>query len=133
MSKDWIFKCVALDNEIEVLRLAADLTRGYEWAGNYAQTLANKMQRNVTYSFGESGAECVRYPQKKRGRPAGSGKTNAERQAAFRASRILVPMGEQMTATVARFAHDFDMTQGEVIKELIRFALTNRNWKETGF
>jgi len=130
--KDWIFKCVALDNEVEVLRVGENVARGYEWAGNYAQTLANKVQKAVTYSFGEGGAECIRHPRKK-GRPAGTGKTNAERQAAFRARHVLVPLGEQMSATIRRYADDFDLTQGEVIKELIRFALTNNNWKDTGF
>lgn len=71
---------------------------------------------------------------KRRGRPPkADAMTNAQRQAKYRSSRVLVPMGETMTATIARFAKDFDMTETEVTKELIRFALTNRNWSKTGF
>lgn len=71
---------------------------------------------------------------KRRGRPPkADSMTNAQRQAKFRASRLLVPMGETMTATIARFAKDFDMTETEITRELIRFALTNRNWSQTGF
>lgn len=71
---------------------------------------------------------------KRRGRPPKSDSmTNAQRQAKFRASRLLVPMGETMTATIARFSKEFDMTETEITRELIRFALTNRNWSKTGF
>lgn len=71
---------------------------------------------------------------RRRGRPPKvDSMTNAQRQAKFRASRLLVPMGETMTATISRFAKDFEMTETEVTKELIRFALTNRNWSKTGF
>lgn len=59
--------------------------------------------------------------------------TNAERQAAFRAKRIAMEAGERMTNTINELAREFDLTRDEVIKHLLRFALCNRNWKQTGF
>jgi len=70
----------------------------------------------------------------KRGRPAKVGSlSNAERQAAFRARRIQVDLGETMAATVKAMASEFDLTVVEVVKEMVRFALMNRNWRQTGF
>ena len=59
--------------------------------------------------------------------------TNAERQAAFRAKRVAIETGERMANTIANLAAEFDLTKDEVIQHLLRFALCNRNWKQTGF
>lgn len=59
--------------------------------------------------------------------------TNAERQAAFRAKRVALETGERMAGTIANLAAEFDLTKDEVIQHLLRFALCNRNWKQTGF
>lgn len=59
--------------------------------------------------------------------------TNAERQAKYRTTHKAVQIGASMVATVESLAADFDMSQAEVTRELIRWALTNRNWRQTGF
>ena len=59
--------------------------------------------------------------------------TNAERQANFRAKRIALEAGQRMTNTINELAKEFDLTRDEVIQHLLRFALCNRNWKQTGF
>lgn len=59
--------------------------------------------------------------------------TNAERQAAFRAKRVALKAGERMTNTINELAREFDLTIDEVTQHLLRFALCNRNWKQTGF
>lgn len=59
--------------------------------------------------------------------------TNAERQAEFRKRRIAVESGNRMTATIDNLAAEFDISKDEVIRHLLRFALCNRNWKQTGF
>lgn len=59
--------------------------------------------------------------------------TNAERQAAFRAKRVGLETGERMANTIANLANEFDLTKDEVIQHLLRFALCNRNWRQTGF
>ena len=59
--------------------------------------------------------------------------TNAERQANFRAKRVALETGERMANTIANLAAKFDLTKDEVIQHLLRFALCNRNWKQTGF
>jgi len=59
--------------------------------------------------------------------------TNAERQAAFRAKRLAIDAGNRMTATINSLAEQFDLTKDEIIQHLLRFALCNRNWKQTGF
>lgn len=73
-------------------------------------------------------------PPKKRGRPKKDDSlTNAERQARWRAKRKTVETGERMAATITRLAHEFDLTEDEVTRHLLRFALCNRNWMQTGF
>lgn len=59
--------------------------------------------------------------------------TNAERQAAFRARRMAIETGDRMKTTIANLAKEFDLTIDEVTQHLLRFALCNRNWKQTGF
>lgn len=59
--------------------------------------------------------------------------TNAERQAAFRAKRMAIETGERMATTIAKLAEEFDLTKDEVTQHLLRFALCNRNWRQTGF
>lgn len=59
--------------------------------------------------------------------------TNAERQAAFRKKRIAIESGDRMTSTINDLAKEFELNRDEVIKHLLRFALCNRNWKQTGF
>lgn len=69
-----------------------------------------------------------------RGRPKKpDAMTNAERQAKFRASRAAVQVGDTMSATIKRLAGQFDLSEQEVTRELLRFALCNRNWSQTGF
>lgn len=64
------------------------------------------------------------------GRPRKPGAlTNAQRQSAFRRRAL----GDQMEATVKRLADQFELSVVEVKRQLIRFALCNRNWAQTGF
>jgi len=59
----------------------------FDWAADYAQSLANLHQCGIGFSANE-GATCYRYPKKKRGRPAsGNAKTGAERIAKLRQER----------------------------------------------
>jgi hypothetical protein len=59
--------------------------------------------------------------------------TNAERQRAFRAKRLEIETSEQIGSTIKRLASDFEISKDEVINHLLRFALCNRNWNQTGF
>lgn len=70
----------------------------------------------------------------KRGRkPSGCALTVAQRQAKFRAGRKLIETGEKIAATIKALAEQFDLTESEVTRELLRFALCNKNWKQAGF
>lgn len=70
----------------------------------------------------------------KRGRPASSSSmTNAERQRKFRREHNVIKASEKMTATIRDLASEFDLTEAQVTAELLRFALCNRNWRQTGF
>lgn len=70
----------------------------------------------------------------KRGRPStGKALSNAERQREYRKRHKSVDIGENMTATIKRFAKEFDLSEDQVTRELIRFALCNNNWGKTGF
>lgn len=59
--------------------------------------------------------------------------TTAERQAAFRNQRIMLNTGNKIAQTIDELAKHFDLSKDEVIRHLLRFALCNRNWKQTGF
>lgn len=70
----------------------------------------------------------------KRGRPcSGKALSNKERQERYRQKHRSVETGERMAATITRLAEQFDMSESEVTRELIRFALCNKKWSETGF
>ena len=71
---------------------------------------------------------------KTRGRPAsGHAKSNAQRQAEYRARRAPMPLGDYIPKTIKRLAKQFDLTEREVTQHLLRFALRNRNWPQLGF
>lgn len=71
---------------------------------------------------------------KRRGRPrSGNALTAAQRQARFRARHKFVDTGERIGATITKLAEQFDISELEVTRHLLRFALCNRNWKQTGF
>lgn len=70
----------------------------------------------------------------KRGRPCSDNAlSNAERQRKYQKSRKTVKIGEKIAATITRFAREFDLTEDQVTRELLQFALCNRNWSQTGF
>lgn len=71
---------------------------------------------------------------KRRGRPVtGCAMTNAERQRKYRKSHKSVDAGETMSATITRLAKAFDLTESQVTRHLLRFALCNKNWMQSGF
>lgn len=64
------------------------------------------------------------------GRPRKPGAlTGAQRQASFR----LKASSERMEVTIKRLSDQFDLPVSHIKRELIRFALCNRNWAQTGF
>lgn len=71
---------------------------------------------------------------KRRGRkPTGTALTNAQRQARYRARHKHIETGERIGATITALAKQFDLSEPVITRELLRFALCNRNWKQTGF
>jgi len=84
MTKNWqIFR----DGDgSKLAEIPAGETPDYEWIGEHVQKLANRLGISLGFSL-EEGASAYRHPRK-RGRPAKSdAKTNAERQAEFRAKK----------------------------------------------
>lgn len=70
----------------------------------------------------------------RRGRPPKpDALSNAERQRRYREQRKMVDTGPRIAATISSLAHEFALSEGQVTRELLRFALCNRNWKKTGF
>lgn len=70
----------------------------------------------------------------KRGRPkSATAKSNAERQAAYRARHLPMDLGPSIPNTIRALTKQFDISEAEVTKSLLRFALRNRNWKQIGF
>jgi len=72
-------------------------------------------------------------PPKRGRRATGRAMTGAQRQANFRKSRALVPVGDRIGETIKRLAQEFELSEGVVTRELLRFALCNKNWSQTGF
>lgn len=86
----------------------------------------------MTFDADQTAADVMK--AKRVGRPvSGIAKTNAERQAAYRNRHVLVPAGEAIPQTIARLAKQFDLPESAVTRELLRFALCNRNWGKLGF
>lgn len=59
--------------------------------------------------------------------------TNAQRQANFRKNHRSIYLGESITKTIKRYSVDFDLSEDQVVRELIRFALCNNDWDKNGF
>jgi len=71
---------------------------------------------------------------RRRGRPAtGKAKTGAQRQRAFRNRHAVVGVGDLIPSTIKRLSEQFEMPVSVVTRELLRFALCNRNWSQLGF
>lgn len=69
-----------------------------------------------------------------RGRPAsGRAMTGAQRQKRYRQRHTMVETGERIGATIKRLAQQFELDELVVTRELLRFALCNRNWAQSGF
>lgn len=60
--------------------------------------------------------------------------SSAERQAAFRARypTITVRTKPETKETIARLMHALDLSEAEVVNQLLQFALTNRAWHING-
>lgn len=84
--------------------------------------LAQKLTMQLPGMPGKAGRPCT-----------GTAMTNAQRQQKFRKTHKSVDVGERINATISKLAKDFDLTEDQVTRELLRFALCNRNWNQTGF
>lgn len=67
------------------------------------------------------------------GRPAIHA-SSAARQRAHRArlARLDVAIKPEIAETISEIAEQLNCSRNEVVNSLIRFALTNRNWKQVG-
>lgn len=66
---------------------------------------------------------------------AGNGATKARvRSADFRSryARLDVPVDRSIDSTLRLIASELDCSKNELVNSLIRFALTNRNWRQAG-
>lgn len=96
---------------------------------------ADSSRRPALVAQGGGGcSDSVPGPEKRRGRPRKYA-SDAERKAAYRAgkSRIDYTDKPEITATISRLAEQFEVGQNEVLQELVRFALCNRDWARMGF
>ena len=58
----------------------------------------------------------------------------AERQAAYRENnaRVDLVLPKDLNATLDDIAQSLDLTKNSLVNAMVRFALTNRNWKTQG-
>lgn len=59
--------------------------------------------------------------------------SNKERQRRWREKHSSMNVGERISKTITSLATDFDLTEDQVTRYLLRFALCNRNWRQSGF
>lgn len=82
---------------------------------------------------GEGDIESVAGNEKRKGRrPVHA--SAAARKAAYRAGKARIDFTDKpaIAATLAEIAADLDCSKNELMQSLVRFALTNRNWKQVG-
>lgn len=82
---------------------------------------------------GEGDTESVAGNEKRKGRrPVHA--SAAARKAAYRAGKARIDFTDKpaIAATLAEIAADLDCSKNELMQSLVRFALTNRNWKQVG-
>ena len=82
---------------------------------------------------GEGDTESVAGGEKRKGRrPVHA--SAAARKAAYRADKARIDFTDKpaIAATLAEIAADLECSKNELMQSLVRFALTNRNWKQVG-
>lgn len=69
----------------------------------------------------------------KRGRPAKHSNA-AARKAAYRADKARIDFTDKpaIAATIDEIAAELDCSKNELMQSFVRFALTNRNWRQVG-
>jgi hypothetical protein len=82
---------------------------------------------------GEGGNQSATGNEKRKGRRAVHA-SPAARKAAYRAEKARVDFTDKpdIIATLNEIAADLDCSKNELLQSLVRFALTNRNWKQVG-
>ena len=81
----------------------------------------------------DSGQQAGTGNETRKGRPRVHA-TNAAKVRAHRAklARLDVAIKPEIAATIKQISGDLDCSANELLNSLIRFALTNRNWKQVG-
>ena len=79
-----------------------------------------------------SGGECTGNEKRKGRRPVHA--SAAARKAAYRAEKKRIDYTDKpaIAATLEEIAAELDCSKNELMQSLVRFALTNRNWKQVG-
>lgn len=79
-----------------------------------------------------NGAECTGNEKRKGRRPVHA--SAAARKAAYRAEKARIDYTDKpaIAATLEEIAAELDCSKNELMQSLVRFALTNRNWKTVG-
>lgn len=82
---------------------------------------------------GEGGIQCEPGNETRKGRPAKHASA-AARKAAYRADKARIDFTDKpaIAATLSEIAAELDCSKNELMQSLVRFALTNRNWKQVG-
>jgi hypothetical protein len=79
-----------------------------------------------------NGGECAGNEKRKGRRPVHA--SAAARKAAYRAEKKRIDYTDKpaIAATLEEIAAELDCSKNELMQSLVRFALTNRNWKTVG-
>lgn len=88
---------------------------------------------HVAVVGGEGGNQSNTGNEKRKGRRAIHASA-AARKAAYRATKARIDFTDkpEIASTLAEIAADLDCSKNELMQSLVRFALTNRNWKQVG-
>lgn len=79
------------------------------------------------------GTSCTTGNETRTGRPAVHA-TAAKRKAAYRAAKARIDYTDspEIVAKLHEIAAEFDCSVNELLRSMVRFAQTNRNWKQLG-
>lgn len=82
---------------------------------------------------GEGGNQPAPGNEKRKGRRAVHASA-AARKAAYRADKARIDFTDrpEIASTLSEIAADLGCSKNELLQSLVRFALTNRNWKQVG-
>ncbi len=112
------------------MSLSLDLFAGREDAvGAVCTPPADSAPAGLATPAGLGGGECSPRKGRKARHASDARRVQAHRAAHARLDVVVAP---ELKASIASIAAELGFKDAEVIRDMLKFALTNRNWKQVG-